>query len=321
MEEKNKHGVKLGLFIFIGLLFFLAGVLAIGNINNSFTKSINVVAIFPQVSGLQPGDNVWLSGVKVGTVKELQFMPNSDVMVNINLEKKLSQYIPKNALAKIGSDGLIGNKLIVIYSGDISKGAINTNDTLKVEPTITNEDMMATLQANNQNLLAITTDFKTLSKNLVSGEGSVGQLLTNDDLYNNLSTSVAAINSAANKLNTMSASLVLFTEKMNTDGNLANSFVEDTVLFSQIADAIVKLNEAAATAKKITENLETTTDKINQNTNSVAGVILNDPAASENLKQSLINLESSTKKLNENMEALKHNFLFRRYFKKQEKTE
>jgi len=315
MEDKNKHGVKLGLFIFLGLAFFLAGVLAIGNINNSFTKSINIISVFHQVNGLQPGDNVWLSGVKVGTVKEMQFLSNSDVQVNISIEKKLQQYIPKNALAKISSDGLIGNKLIIIYSGDINAGHIAANDTLTVEAGITNEEMMNTLQANNLNILAITTDFKVLSKKIVSGEGSIGQLLASDDLYNNLSKSVATINSAASRLNTMSESLVSFTEKLNVDGNLANSFVEDTLLFNQIAESIANLNEASATAITIAENLQTTTASLNQNNNTVAGVILNDTAASEHLKQSLINLESSTQKLNENMEALQHNFLFRRYFK------
>ncbi|HRG02519.1 MAG TPA: MCE family protein, partial [Bacteroidia bacterium] len=63
------------------------------------------------------------------------------------------------------------------------------------------------------------------------------------------------------------------------------------------------------------EELKILTENLNNNNTSVAGVLLNDESAAVNLKQSLINLESSSQKLNENMEALQHNFLFRRYFK------
>ncbi len=315
MENQNKHNVKLGLFIFIGLLFFVVGVLAIGNINSAFTKSIIITTVFHQVNGLQPGDNVWLSGVKVGTVKEMEFLPNSDVSVAIKIEKKLQQFIPQNSFAKISSDGLIGNKLIIIYGGDIQSGYIKENDKLAIQDTYTNEDMMNTLQENNKNILVITENFKTLSSQMVKGEGSIGKLLTEDELYNKLNASIATINVASQKVAALTNSIAIYAEKLNTSGSLANDLVTDTLIFNAITEAVANLNEVSATAITIANNLQTTTKALNDNQTSPAGVILHDTAVANSLKQSIYNLESSSAKLNENMEALQHNFLFRRYFK------
>lgn len=315
MGDNNKHNAKLGLFITIGLVIFIVGILAIGNINNAFKKSIQVFAVFEEVNGLQVGDNVWLSGVKVGTVKDMQFLSNSDVLVNINIEQKIQQYIPKNALAKISSDGLIGNKLIVIYSGDLQSGMLQSDDTLHVESSITNEDMMATLQQNNTNLLAITTDFKNISKQILEGNGTVGKLLTDDQLYTKLSSAMTEINTTAAKLNSVSGSLEQFTQQLNKPGNLANTIVTDTAIFKDVELMVSNLTAVSNQVLQTSEELKILTENLNNNNTSVAGVLLNDESAAVNLKQSLINLESSSQKLNENMEALQHNFLFRRYFK------
>ena len=284
MGDNNKHNAKLGLFILTGLVIFIVGILAIGNINNAFKKSIQVFAVFEEVNGLQVGDNVWLSGVKVGTVKDMQFLSNSDVLININIEQKIQQYIPKNAL---------------------------------VESSITNEDMMATLQQNNTNLLAITTDFKNISKQILEGKGTVGKLIADEQLYTNLTSAMAEINTTAGKLNSMSSSLDQFTQKLNSPGNLANNIVTDTSIFKDVEMIVSNLTAVSNQVLQTSNELKILTTNLNSNNTSVAGVLLNDENAALNLQQSLINLESSSQKLNENMEALQHNFLFRRYFKKE----
>ena len=83
MGDNNKHNAKLGLFILTGLVIFIVGILAIGNINNAFKKSIQVFAVFEEVNGLQVGDNVWLSGVTVGTVTVIQFFSHFDALILI----------------------------------------------------------------------------------------------------------------------------------------------------------------------------------------------------------------------------------------------
>src|ERR1700712_3480903 len=115
---KNNRPVIIGIFIFLGLAILFITVFTLGGQKKSFTKSFTVHAIFNDVEGLLTGGNVWFSGVKVGTIKSINFYGTTQVEVTMNIDLDVQSHIHKNAMAKIGSDGLIGNKIVVIYGGD-----------------------------------------------------------------------------------------------------------------------------------------------------------------------------------------------------------
>ena len=97
---------------------------------------------------------------------------SSEVEVDMNIDASATQYIRKNAKARISSDGLIGNKIIVIYSGASKSPSVEEGDMLGVEKAINPDEMMITLQSNNRNLLDITNDFKIISKGIVRRQGN-----------------------------------------------------------------------------------------------------------------------------------------------------
>ncbi len=163
-ESPNKRAVIVGLFVFTGLAFLVAGTLMVGNLHETFTNKMEIIARFDDVAGLKKGNNVWFSGVKIGTVSNLEFFGESQVEVRLKIDKKTQQYIRKDTKVKLSSDGLIGNKILVIYGGTEKYPEVQEGDTLGVEKTFTSEDMINTLQENNKNILAITADFKTISK-------------------------------------------------------------------------------------------------------------------------------------------------------------
>src|SRR5689334_1648942 len=146
----NKRAIIVGMFIFIGVIFLLAGILLIGDLHKTFTKKIVISTVFDDVGGLQQGNNIWFSGVKVGTVNKMSFVGKSQVKVLMKIDNKSKQYIRKNALVKISSDGLIGNKIIVIYGGTADAPSVDDGDSLGIEKTYTTEDMMNTFQENNK---------------------------------------------------------------------------------------------------------------------------------------------------------------------------
>lgn len=317
----NKRNVRVGIFIFVGLTLFTIGVLAIGNINNTFTRTIYISTVFDDVSGLQPGNNIWFSGVKVGTVKKINFYGTSQVQVTMGIEEKSIEYIRKDAKAKISSDGFIGNKIIVITGGSAAYQPVQEGDVLAVETTISTESMINTLQKNNVNLLSITEDFKLISKNLAAGEGTLGKLLKDDDLYTRIETTLATLQTTANNAKQLTASVAEFTNKLNDEGNFANDLVTDTIIFHDMHAATAQLETITKNAEAMTANLKSITSDLQTETNSPAGVILNDTQSAEEIKSILKNLEEGSRKLNENMEALQHNFLLKGYFKKKDKEE
>jgi len=326
-SEPNKRAIIVGLFIVLGLVFLLAGILAIGNLHSTFVKKIHVTAIFDNVNGLQAGNNVWFSGVKIGTVHKLRFYGESQVRVVVKIDEKSQQYIRKDSKVKISTDGLIGNKIVVIYGGTSLAQPVEEGDTLGIENMVSTEEMMSALQENNRNLLAITTDFKTISKKLVDGEGTVGKLLNDESLYNSLGVTLASLERSSAHAEKLTASIADYGVKLNRKGSLANDLVTDTTVFKDVQSSVRQLKKLTATAAEATDNLKTASSNVSiatsklDNKNTPLGVLLYDEASAAHLKATLKNLEGGSQKLDENLRAVQDNFLLRRYFKKKNKAE
>lgn len=316
----KRRATIVGMFLFFGLVILVIGILAIGNLHNSFVKKIMITTIFDEVNGLQDGNNIWFSGVKIGTVKTLNFCGKSQVKVNMLIDHESQPYIRKDAKAKISTDGLIGNKIIVIYGGSDIMAAVEEGDTLGIEKNLSTDDMMNTLQENNKNLLSITNDFKVISKKIMNGEGTLGKLLSDESLYDNIGQTVSALNKASENAEKLTASIADYAVRINQKGSLTDDLVSDTVVFSTIKATVLELRQISVTAAELTSNLKNATSDLN-NSSSPAGVILHDQPAATDLKATIKNLEISTQKLNEDLEALQDNFLFRGYFKKKAKEE
>ena len=315
-ESPNKRAVLVGVFVFLGLLFLLTGVLIVGNLRETFKRKMNVVVLFDDVGGLQKGNNIWLSGVKIGMVDHLKFYGKSQVEVSMSVDIKAQQFIPKDSKVKISNDGLIGNKILVVYGGTEKSLVVQEGDTLRVEKTFTSEDVIATLQENNKNLLAITTDFKTISKKIASGEGTIGKLLTDTSVFTNIDAATKSLQEATVKAQQLIGSLALFSSNLNKKGTLANELTTDTVVFKSVKASVLQLKQMADTATMFVANLK----EASANPNSAVGVLLHNEESGARLKATIKNLESSSKKLDEDLEAAQHNFLLRGYFKKKAKT-
>lgn len=314
-DPSNKRAVIVGIFVFLGLAFLIIGILAIGNLHETFKKKLNVHVVFDEVGGLQKGNNIWFSGVKIGVVGKLEFYQQKKVLVEMKIESSVQQYIRKDALVKISTDGLIGNKILVIYGGSALSPAIAENDTLGVEKTFTTEDMINTLQDNNNNILAITNDFKRISNQLAGGEGTLGKLISEEEMYLQLNAATMSLKSAAGKADKMIGSLTTFSEGLNKKGTLANELTTDTVVFNSLKLSVLQLQQMADTAAVFINGLKETST----NPNTTVGVLLHDEESGKRLKETLKNLESSSVKLDEDLLAVRHNFLLKGYFRKKEK--
>lgn len=323
---KNNRPVIVGIFILLGLAILVVTIFTLGGQKKTFVKSVTINAVFKDVGGLIKGGNVWFSGVKVGTVKNISFYGNSQVQIIMSIEKDVQSHIHKNAFAKIGSDGLIGNKIIIIYGGDSTAPAIEKNDFLQVEPALSTDDMLATLQANNKNLLEITKDFKSISKKIDSGNGTLATLLNDPEMAIKLNSTIDNLKATA--LNFKAASMTGkhalsnlqdFSRKINKPGNSINDLATDTVLYESIKGTLSQLEKATDAVAKFTGNLKAASEKLNQKDN-IAGVLINDSSAAASVKVTLKNLETSSEKLDANLEALQHNFLLRGFFRKKAKA-
>lgn len=324
--ESTKRSVIVGIFVLLGILIFVAGVFVLGGQQKRFTSSIKVIAIFKDVGGLKVGNNVWFSGVKIGTVKRISFYGNAQVEVDMNIEESSKQYIREDASATISSDGLIGNKIVVIAGGTTSHPEVEDGARLKTSEALSSDQIMSTLQENNNNLLKVTNDFKELVGNLRRGKGTVGAVLTDSLVAENFKKAMKNLERASDNTVKVTGSVSQFAAKLNTKGTLANELVTDTTVFrrlsrsaSRFEAAVTAADQSVSTLRQTSENLNKASEKLN-NTNSPLGVLLTDKETAGNLRTTIRNLSQSSVLLNEDLKAAQSNFLLRGFFKKQAKA-
>jgi phospholipid/cholesterol/gamma-HCH transport system substrate-binding protein len=318
-SAENKKAITVGIFLSLGLLIFILGVFTLGGQQKSFEKNIHVSAVFDDVAGLKKGNDVWFSGVKVGTISSIKFVGTSKVDVKMKVDQATQQYIHRNSGVRISSDGLIGNKIIVIDGGSPQAPVVQDGDVLQAEKLLSTDDMLKTLQQNNQNLLAITTDFKLLSHKILQGKGTVGTLLADSLMGEQLRKSMNNLQAATQSAAHLAVQLNQFSSKMNTKGGFADKLLTDTATFNRIKGAVTQLQAAATNASVLTDNLNKASNKLNTTDNAL-GVLLNDPKGAVQVQTTLNNMQQSSVKLNEDLEAAQHNFLLKGFFKKKEKA-
>jgi len=290
----------------------------VGNQQKFFEKKFTMKIIFNDVGGLQAGNNVWLSGVKVGTVKKVALFGSKQVEVTVSIGKEAQAYIWKDAKARVSTDGFIGNKIVIIYGGTMDAGIAADGDVLKSEKSASTDDMIATLRTNNENLLDITNDFKKITRRIANGEGTIGGLINDTSMMKELQATIKNFKTTSLKSKEALASVVNFTSRLDKQNGLVNELITDTSTFNDVVETIAQLKKAAATASMFMDNMEGASAKLKENDNPL-GALLHDEETAKNLKEMIDNLNTASEKLNEDLEAVQHNFLFRGYFKKKEK--
>ncbi|MGI9543886.1 MAG: MlaD family protein [Cyclobacteriaceae bacterium] len=318
MGKDTGNRIRLGVFVTVGLLFFTAAVYYVGNKQNLFGQTFTINAVFRNVGGLQPGNNVRYAGINVGTVERLHIVSDSTVKVDMVLVEEVRKFIKKDAIASIGSDGLVGNMLVNISPGNGALPSVDDNDEITSYSRVKTDDIFNALSSTNENLGLLTVDLLRITESINRGQGTVATLLNDTTLAINLRTSVKNLNTATYQINYLTRDLRDMMSQVNQGQGLAGTLLKDTV-FAQSLHAI--MGNLEITGKELNElstNLRTSLEGIDQG-DGLINTLVHDSSASNDLKHTLENLNKGTAKFNENMEAMKHNFLFRKYFKKQEK--
>lgn len=320
MRGENKRSVIVGIFVFIGIAILVTGVLTLGGQQKKFVQAIQLKTVFDDIGGLQQGNNIWFSGVKVGTVKKINFYGDAQVEVEMNVEEAVVEFIRKDSKATLSSDGLIGNKIIVIYGGSTEAGQVEDGDRLESVSPLNTDKMMETLQVNNENLVEITENLKVLTSKIAEGKGIVGAAMTDSLLADNFKAIMTNLDRAAANSNKVVNDLNTFTSKLNQKGYLFNDLVTDTTIVKELKASMASLNATATNAQQMTLELQKVSEKFNSTDNSI-GMLLNDPEFAASLKSTLENTDSATYNLNKGMEALEYTWPFKKGFKRKAKAE
>lgn len=186
MKKESINKVKLGIFISLGIVVFITGIYFIGETKQLFSSTIRISALFTDINGLQVGNNVRFAGINIGSVVGIQIVSDSAVKVDMIIDVKTQKFIKKDATAIIATDGLMGNKIMVISSGTSNNKQVEDNDMIGTTLPMNFDDMLVKLKTTGDNAALITNDLAAILSSIRSGEGTVGKLFSDKDFANNL---------------------------------------------------------------------------------------------------------------------------------------
>lgn len=317
MKEKIDN-IKLGLFITIGTICFVLALYYIGAKQNLFGNTIEIRVVFNDVNGLQKGNNVRFSGIDIGTVKEVEILNDTSIQVKMLIDKKVQQFIKQDAIATLGNDGLMGNKLININPGSPHSEMIKEGELLHSVNELDTDDMLRQLEQSNRNIGTITESFVGLVQKIEQGDGVLGKLISDSSLSEDLSLTMKNLRQLSTETAQLSKSISNSLKKIESKDNTLGLLLNDTSMANDLKIAAQEIRSFSKNTDQIMVDIQLMIKEI-QSGKGAAGTLLTDSIADNNLKQSLYNLENGTNAFNKSMEALQNNILFRRYFKKQER--
>src|SRR6478736_5719412 len=190
MYKESGFTWKLGMFVTIGLVLFIGAIYFVGKQKNLFGSTFNLQSQFTTVTGLKVGNNVRFSGINVGTVSEIELMTDSAVVVKLVIKEEVRHFIKTDAKASIGSDGLMGDKVLTISPGTKSKRSVKNNSTIASIKGIEIEDIMKGVKTTVDNAAVITDQLAEFSYKINNGKGTLSKLLMDEQMGNKLDASM-----------------------------------------------------------------------------------------------------------------------------------
>ena len=201
METKNKgFKVRLGLFIIVGITLFLLAIFIIGKQKNLFDPVFKLSAKFENVSGLQVGSAIRFSGINVGTVDNIEIINDSMVKVDMLLKKDVQKFIRADSKAGIGSEGLIGDKLIVISQGNPKSNIAKDGQLITSQEPIETDAIMRSLETTVGNAAIATSEIGEILQKVNRGEGTLGRLIQDKTMANNIDKTLVNLKNGTQKL-------------------------------------------------------------------------------------------------------------------------
>jgi phospholipid/cholesterol/gamma-HCH transport system substrate-binding protein len=296
MNKKQRRNFIIGVFVIAGILLFIVTIYLVGKKEFIFGRPAKISAIFNDVKGLREGDNVRLSGIDIGTVSSLAFMEDNRVFIQMNIDQEQVQYIRKDSRVTIGSEGLMGSKVVMIIPGAPGTPPVKESDTLLTVEQVDIDDILQEVNKTSENIAIVSNELISITQKINRGDGIFGKIFTDTTLTRNL-------DDAARNISFITENLSDLSQKVNQGQGIVGKLFADTSLTNEIGSAGQNVDEIA-------NNLAEITDKINKG-EGVFGRMFTDTSltsnlfvTSKNLKETSSSLMKLTEKLNNDSSAL-----------------
>ena len=335
MKMERTRKLIVGIFVGGCLVLFGVGLFLIGDSNQMFTKSFKAYADFSKITGIQNGGKVRVAGMDAGTVTRIEVpsRPDAKFRIHFRIIEKLHPIVRQDSVATIQTDGLLGNKYLQIDAGSADSQLAKNDSMIQSKEPFDWGDLMEEINGVVKQVNGILAGVKdqlvsTLSE--IEGTAKSANLLIKD-----ATPHVKSILASADKIG---ANLHEIIDGIQEGQGTVGALFKDKELYGSVKRSVDKtekvvenLRETSASAKKIINKVEEsdivpevqrTVKNLQQITRQVKDAVdkfqstSNEGGVAENLQRTLADAHEAMSDLSDDTEALKHNFLFRGYFKK-----
>lgn len=317
MAQETSKNIRVGIFVAVGTILLIFSLYLIGAKQNLFGSTFELKSQFKNVNGLMPGNNVRFTGIDVGTVKSVEIINDSTVNVTMVIEDKVQAFIKKNSTAMVGTDGLMGNKLVNILTTNEPAASVEDGDFLASKNPLGTDDMMRTLNMTNENVRDITVDLKNIVSRLNS-PNTLWSILMDTIVADNVKQAIVNIKVTGERTAIITGDLSRIVKHVKEGKGTIGALIADTSFAVRLNQSIVNIKLITDSLALVTGDMHYITTKVKKGEGGI-GTVLMDTTFVNNLNETMKNVRSGTKNFDEDMEALKHNILLRNYFKKKEK--
>jgi phospholipid/cholesterol/gamma-HCH transport system substrate-binding protein len=330
--------LKVGIVITLALITLFMTVFFAGGIENILSPKAELKAQLQDVKGLRKGAPVWLSGIEIGRVKEIELNPRYGTVISISIKKDALLYINKDSRISVLTMGLLGDKYVELSSGSPQSGPISPGDMIAGSAQIELKDVMDIGITSIQKMSDFIKKLERLVTKVEEGEGTVSKFLTDPSVYDNLKETTRTLSLMAKdmknsqgtlkmlmedpelytKMSAAASSVEEFSRKLSGSTGTIMKLIEDPSLYNRMASASSsleefsrKLNEGQGTLRRLAEDAElydsinkaagqlsTILERIDRG-EGIAGSLVRDTELSRELKETVSDLRELTRDIKE----------------------
>ncbi|WP_317900113.1 MlaD family protein [Aurantibacillus circumpalustris] len=197
MKKETTNSLKLGVFVSVTIALLMGGMYYIGKRQQLFGSTFELTAVFKDIGGLQVGNNIRFSGINVGVVNDIVQTTDTTVKVTMLINDDTRKFIKKNAKAIVGSDGLMGNKIVVITPGTPGKIQVVDKDVIETSQPVNMDDILFKIKVTADNAAWITENLGIVMENIKDGKGTLGKILMDSTFAENVDAAMVNIQKGA----------------------------------------------------------------------------------------------------------------------------
>lgn len=304
----------------LGLVIFISAIYYIGSRQALFGAKVRITAEFDNVAGLQPGNNIRFSGIKIGTVERIEIASDSLARVYMLIDKQAAKYIKKDAFATIDSQGLMGNKVLSISAGGVESLTIEEGDQLATREPLSMDDVISSVKSTSDNAKELAQNLIDITEDIKDSKGLLGKLVADKSLAQRVENTVASVERTGRNARQITQELEKATNQINQGGGLLTKLLYEDEWSKEIGVTLDSLRSVGARLSSSSREFEDFVQRLSDDEGAI-NTLVSDTTVAKDLEQLIRNMRRGTEDLDKAVDKVNQSWLLNLFSGKEEKED